>query len=76
MAYNCAFFSKHLEITRAKFFEGTVNPSNEFCKDNLESWLSRLGSKLRRKILFSKEDFENDGHEEEVLYKIGPINFP
>ena len=66
---------KHLQMTGAKFFEGTVNPSNEFCKDNLEKLAKSLGSKLKKKILFSKEDFENDGHEEEVLYRIGPINF-
>ena len=65
-----------IKMTGAKFFEGTVNPSNEFCKDNFEKLAKSLGAKLRKGILFSKEDFENDGHEEEVLYRIGPISFP
>ncbi len=65
---------QHIKMTGARFFEGTVNPSNEFCKNNLEELAKSLGTKLSKRILFSKEDFENDGHEEEILYRIGPIN--
>ncbi len=71
-----SLFYKHIKMTGAKFFEGTVNPSNEVCKANFEKLAKLLGAKLKREILFSKEDFENDEHEEEVLYRIGPINFP
>ena len=45
-----------IKTANAKYFEGTVNPSNE------------------KKLLFTEEDFENDGHEAEVLYRIGPIS--
>ena len=33
-----------------------------------------LNTKCEKKLLFTEEDFENDGHEAEVLYRIGPIS--
>jgi L-2,4-diaminobutyric acid acetyltransferase len=60
-------------MTNAKYFEGTVNPSNEAAKNNLLKLTKILNSTCQRKILFSEEDFGNDGHEDEILYTIGPI---
>lgn len=62
-----------IRITKAKYFECTVNPSNDKAKNNFFKLAKVLNSKCEEKVLFSEEDFENDGHEAEVLYKIGPI---
>jgi hypothetical protein len=32
-----------------------------------------LKAKCERSMMFTEEDFENDGHEAEVLYRIGPF---
>ena len=63
-----------IEITSAKYFEGTVNPSNKISEKNFLELAELLNTKCETKMLFTEEDFENDGHEAEVLYKIGPIS--
>jgi L-2,4-diaminobutyric acid acetyltransferase len=63
-----------IKIANAKFFEGTVNPSNEVSRRNFCELAELLNTKCEKKTLFTKEDFENDGHEPEVLYRIGPIS--
>ena len=64
----------HLKTTGAKYFEGTVNPSNEVAKKNFLALAQQLKAKHQESVLFSEEDFENDGHEAEILYRIGPIS--
>jgi L-2,4-diaminobutyric acid acetyltransferase len=64
----------HLKATGAKYFEGTVNPSNEASKKNFLAIARQLNAKHQENVLFSEEDFENDGHEAEILYRIGPIS--
>jgi L-2,4-diaminobutyric acid acetyltransferase len=64
----------HLKTTGAKYFEGTVNPSNEASKNNFLAVARQLNAKHQESVLFSEEDFENDGHEAEVLFRIGPIS--
>lgn len=63
-----------IKMANAKYFEGTVNPSNEVSKRNFCEIAELLNTKCEKKILFEEEDFENDGHEAEVLYRIGPIS--
>ena len=62
-----------LRMTNAKYFEGTVNPSNKVSKRNFCELAELLNTKCEKRVLFSEKDFENDGHEAEVLYRIGPI---
>jgi len=62
-----------IKMANAKFFEGTVNPSNEVSRRNFCELAELLNTKCEKKVLF-EEDFENDGHEAEVLYRIGPIS--
>ena len=62
-----------IRITGAKYFEATVNPSNEASKRNFCELAQLLNTKCQKNVLFSEEDFENDGHEAEILYRIGPI---
>jgi L-2,4-diaminobutyric acid acetyltransferase len=58
----------------AKYFEGTINPSNVRSKKNFLKLARLLGSRCEEKLLFSEEDFENDGHEAEVLCRVGPLS--
>ncbi|MCL5877427.1 MAG: diaminobutyrate acetyltransferase [Candidatus Bathyarchaeota archaeon] len=63
------------QINRAgvKYFEGTINPSNEVSKRNFCEIAQTLNAPCKTRVLFSEQDFENDGHEAEILYRIGPI---
>jgi L-2,4-diaminobutyric acid acetyltransferase len=63
-----------IKMTNATYFEGTVNPSNKISKKNFRELAELLNTKCETKMLFTEEDFENDGHEAEVLYRIGPIS--
>jgi L-2,4-diaminobutyric acid acetyltransferase len=63
-----------IKMANAKFFEGTVNPSNKVSQRNFCELAELLHTKCETKVLFKEEDFENDGHEAEVLYRIGPIS--
>ena len=63
-----------LQLCSAKSFsEATVNPSNKASKRNLTALAKHLNAPVQSCILFSKEDFGCDGHEAEILYRIGPI---
>jgi L-2,4-diaminobutyric acid acetyltransferase len=66
-------FLCQIKMAKSKYFEGTVNPSNEASENNLFKLARVLNAKCEEKILFSEEDFENDGHEAEILFTIGPI---
>lgn len=63
-----------IKMANAKYFEGTVNPSNDASKRNFTKLATMLKTEIETKVLFSEEDFGNDGHEAEVLYRIGPIS--
>ena len=62
-----------IEATGAKYVEGTINPSNEASRKNYHELAKLLNTKCQENPLFSAEDFENDGHEPEILFRIGPI---
>jgi L-2,4-diaminobutyric acid acetyltransferase len=57
-----------------KYFEGTVNPSNQVSEKNFVELAESLNAKFQKRVLFSEEDFENDGHEAEILCRVGPIS--
>lgn len=63
-----------IKLSKAKFFEGTVNPSNKISKKNYLQLAKLLNTTCEEKLFLSAEDFENDGHEPEILYRIGPIS--
>jgi diaminobutyrate acetyltransferase len=65
---------EQLRISNAKYFEGTVNPSNHASEKNYMTIAKILGAEVSMGVLFSEEDFGNDGHEAEVLFRIGPIS--
>lgn len=62
-----------IKKTSAKYVEGTVNPSNEASKRSFCQLAKLLNTRCEENMLFSTEDFENDGHEPEILFRIGPI---
>ena len=51
-----------------------MNPSNKVSKRNFRELADLLKAKCETKTLFNEGDFENDGHEAEILYRIGPIS--
>lgn len=63
-----------IKLSRARYFEGTVNPSNEVSKRNFCELAKLLKTDCTSSVLFTEEDFGNDGHEAEVLLRIGPIS--
>jgi L-2,4-diaminobutyric acid acetyltransferase len=65
---------EQLRMTGAKYFEGTVNPSNHVSEKNFLEVAKILGAECTTSILFSEGDFGYDGHEAEVLFRIGPIS--
>jgi len=65
---------RQIWLTSAKYFEGTVNPSNKASKRTFLGLAHLLGTKCEESIIFSEDDFENDGHEAEILYRVGPIS--
>lgn len=62
-----------IRMTNVEYFEGTVNPSNKVSYRNFCELAELLNTKCEKRVLFKEEDFENDGHEAELLYRIGPI---
>jgi L-2,4-diaminobutyric acid acetyltransferase len=60
-------------LSGVKYFEATVNPSNEASKRSFHKLAELLHAPCSEQLLFSQADFGNDGHEEEVLYRIGPL---
>jgi L-2,4-diaminobutyric acid acetyltransferase len=63
-----------IKETNVKYFEGTVNPSNKVSEKNFVELAELLNTKFQKRVLFDEEDFENDGHETEILCRIGPIS--
>ena len=52
-----------IKQANAKFFEGTVNPSNEVSRKNFCDLADLLKANCEKSLLFREEDFEHDGHE-------------
>lgn len=63
-----------LDLTQASYLESTVNPSNEISKKNFHKLARLLDTVCEERVMLSEDDFENDGHEAEILYSIGPFS--
>jgi len=63
-----------IKLTNVKYLEATINPSNAISKRTLYALVKLLNTQCVEETLFNEEDFENDGHEAEVLYRAGPIS--
>ncbi|MGW7369733.1 diaminobutyrate acetyltransferase [Streptomyces sp. NPDC054841] len=53
--------------------ETTVTPDNTPSERLFTSFAARRGASLEREVLFGGGLFPDDGHQPEVLYRIGPI---
>jgi L-2,4-diaminobutyric acid acetyltransferase len=63
-----------LAVAKATYLEATINPSNDFCRNNITDLATQLDTTYKKSVMFSEEDFGNDGHETEILYRVGPIS--
>ncbi|MCW4005968.1 MAG: diaminobutyrate acetyltransferase [Candidatus Bathyarchaeota archaeon] len=62
-----------INAANVQYFEGTVNPSNDASRKSFQGLAKQLHARCEETLLFSEEDFGNDGHEAEYLLRIGPI---
>ena len=58
------------------YVQATINPSNEASKRTFGSLAGRLRCEISHRVVFSAGHFSGEGHEEEVLYRIGPFRAP
>lgn len=56
------------------FVEATVSPSNEASWALFRALARGLGARCEKKLLFPRGMFDEEGHEEEVLFRIGPFH--
>lgn len=56
------------------YLETTVTPSNVASEALFNSLAKTLNTSCEKRVLFSKEDFGESAHDDEVLYRIGPFN--
>ncbi|APU43286.1 MULTISPECIES: diaminobutyrate acetyltransferase [unclassified Streptomyces] len=58
-----------------RFLEATVTPDNAASERLFTSYAERHGGQVRHEVLFESGQFPDEGHEAEVLYRIGPLSF-
>jgi len=56
-----------------RYLETTVSPSNKPSRRLFYGLARDYGSRLEETTLFSESDFGNESHEQEILFRIGPI---
>ncbi|MQA62560.1 MAG: diaminobutyrate acetyltransferase [Actinophytocola sp.] len=61
--------------TGVRYLETTITPDNEASIAVFSSFADRWQTRLVRSDLFTVDDFP-DGHEQEDLYRIGPLETP
>ena len=61
------------QTRKTAYLETTVSPSNQASQSLFHSLASKLGARLEKSTLFQREDFGDVSHEEEILFRIGPI---
>ncbi len=57
-----------------RFLEATVTPSNEASRNAFEGFARSCGSECVQSVLFPAQDFAGPADEDEVLFRIGPID--
>lgn len=56
------------------YIQATVGPSNKASEGLFRKMGKIYSAECATSVFFSSEDFGEGGHEEEVLFHIGPIN--
>ncbi len=59
-----------------RYLETTITPSNLSSQRLFERLAQRCGAPCERAVVFPQHLFGSDTHEEELLFRIGPINRP
>lgn len=59
-------------LNDVEYIHTTISPNNIPSQKFFEKFASELNTTIKKSILFDNDDF-NSGHEQEVLYEIGPI---
>jgi L-2,4-diaminobutyric acid acetyltransferase len=57
-----------------RWIETTISPSNSASRRVFESLAKARAVRWEEEIFLSREDFGGEAHEEEILYRIGPID--
>ncbi|HMQ10331.1 MAG TPA: diaminobutyrate acetyltransferase [Oligoflexia bacterium] len=55
------------------YIEATVNPSNQTFIKRLKQLSKNFACELSQKVLFASDHFGTQNHEDEVLFRMGPI---
>lgn len=56
-----------------RYVETTVSPSNEASRRLFQGLARQAGCDIRTETYLKAEDFGNGAHEEEVLFRLGPL---
>lgn len=56
-----------------RYLETTVSPSNHASRRMFQGFAQRSGVPLRERVLFGRDCFADEDHEEEILFRIGPL---
>lgn len=57
-----------------RFVQTTVSPSNTSSRRVFERFAERRGAQFREEVFLTSEDFGGENHEEEILFRIGPLS--
>ena len=61
-------------LKRASYVEATVNPSNEASRSLFKALSRECSCTMSEQLLFPARMFGNEGHEQENLIRVGPID--
>lgn len=57
-----------------RYLETTVSPSNEASRRMFQRFAEEIGAPIGQRMLFDRDAFGTEDHEEEILLQIGPFN--
>lgn len=61
------------DLKDVRYLETTVSPSNQASRRMFQRLARRLGVPLQERLLFGRDCFGTADHEEEILFRIGPL---
>ncbi len=62
------------ENKQAKYIETTISPSNEASQQLFKRFAEKRNANCEQELLFKKQHFGEEAHEEEVLFRLGPFS--
>lgn len=64
---------QRIECKQVRFVEATINPSNLASQKLFRTLAKQHGTECKTSHFFSKDLFSSSSHEEELLFRIGPL---